>query len=238
MGYRDTNFTNLKLNLVQKVALERLLSFFPTGKETKILEIGVGSGEISNMLAGLGFDIYAMDNSKECLEKLSIVTHSCLVDVNSAPYPFSSNFFDAVIIYEVIEHLWNPIGALKEINRILKPKGKILISTPNVAWLPYRLKYLFGSCPDDFHSTNHLQFWNWYHFEKAIKEGGFEIDEILVDVAVPILIPDNAKVIPFIKFIGFNPKNYYGRCCHFVKSKKCRLFGWDMVFIAKPIKYA
>lgn len=237
MGYAYTNFTNLTLTLVQKFALERLLSFMSGEHEQiRILEIGVGSGEISNMLARSGFEIYAVDNSKECLEKLSLSSRSYLLDSNFPPFPFLSNFFDAVIIYEVIEHLWNPIGALQEINRIMKPSGKLLISTPNVSWFPYRLKYLFGSCPDDFHSTNHLQFWNWRHFEKAVKQGGFEVDEIFVDVAIPILISDRAKIIPLIKYIGLNPKNYYGRCYHLVKKRKCRLFGWDMVFIANPIK--
>lgn len=44
---------------------------------------------------------------------------------------FEDNSFDAITLFEVIEHLTDPLSLLKEMKRILKPNGVILISTGN-----------------------------------------------------------------------------------------------------------
>lgn len=59
-----------------------------------------------------------------------------VVDVENAPLPFGENSFDVVIFAEVIEHLtMDPVAALLEIKRVLKPGGRLILTTPNVACL-------------------------------------------------------------------------------------------------------
>ena len=51
--------------------------------------------------------------------------------------PFANAFFDVVVMWDVIEHLMDPIKGLKEVHRILKPGGFLAISTDDAAnWLP------------------------------------------------------------------------------------------------------
>lgn len=50
--------------------------------------------------------------------------------------PFKDNSVDTIILGGVIEHLENPIKALKEMNRVLKPNGVLLMETPNPYFLP------------------------------------------------------------------------------------------------------
>lgn len=50
------------------------------------------------------------------------------------PFPYEDNTFDVVVYCEIIEHLlMNPVHTLKEIHRVLRPDGKLLVTTPNVA---------------------------------------------------------------------------------------------------------
>lgn len=57
---------------------------------------------------------------------------------------FEDNTFDVVFIGEVIEHIPNQNKAIQEAYRVLKPKGKLILTTPNIASLRCRIKLLLG----------------------------------------------------------------------------------------------
>lgn len=48
-------------------------------------------------------------------------------DLNDIPYPFKDGYYDRIIMKDILEHLDNPMDVLREIYRILKPKGKVEI---------------------------------------------------------------------------------------------------------------
>ena len=52
-------------------------------------------------------------------------------DLNVMPYPFEDNTFDLVEAVHVLEHLDRPFSVMKELHRILKPEGKLLIKVPH-----------------------------------------------------------------------------------------------------------
>jgi len=68
-------------------------------------------------------------------------------DVSSEVLPFEDSSFDVVYCSEVIEHLYNPDNAIEEFKRVLKPRGKILLSTPNLAAWYNRVLLVLGIQP-------------------------------------------------------------------------------------------
>jgi len=58
------------------------------------------------------------------------------------------NYFDIVIASEVFEHMINPVHLIWIASRILKPGGVIMVTTPNVANIRERLRFLFGNSPN------------------------------------------------------------------------------------------
>lgn len=77
------------------------------------------------------------------------------LDFQSEVFPCADNFFDFVLCMEVIEHLnHNPYFLLKEINRITRPYGMLLLTTPNVCCLRNIKKILTGSIPMVFPEFN------------------------------------------------------------------------------------
>ena len=98
----------------------------------KILDIGCGSGETLVMLKKLGWEVYGLDIDKKALDvaKKKGVTH-VKFGTYKAISTYPDNFFDAVRMYHVIEHLDNPYQVLGIIHKKLKKNGELIIGTPN-----------------------------------------------------------------------------------------------------------
>ncbi|MDP2910030.1 MAG: class I SAM-dependent methyltransferase [bacterium] len=52
-------------------------------------------------------------------------------DLNISPYPFPDNYFDLIEASHILEHLDKPFLAMKELHRILKPGGRLVIKVPH-----------------------------------------------------------------------------------------------------------
>lgn len=112
---------------------EHIASNIPVG--TSVLDIGCGLGGFLRYLAarnpffphklfGCDFSPYAVTIAEKHLPEASFYVS----DVYKLP--FNNDFFDVVIATEVIEHLTDYTQALKEMYRICKPNGILLLSTP------------------------------------------------------------------------------------------------------------
>lgn len=98
----------------------------------KILDVGCGSGDTMLLLKKLGWDVYGLDIDKNALKAvrergMENVIHGTYMDIAKFP----DNYFDAIRLYHVIEHLDNPILALKIIYKKLKKNGELIMGTPN-----------------------------------------------------------------------------------------------------------
>jgi len=175
----------------------------------KIVELGCGEGSILLTIARAfgAKEVYGVDINEEALKKARAKgIKVAKVDLNKEPLPFPSEFFDIVLMQEVIEHLTNPDNAIEETYRILKPKGYFLISTPNLAWWVNRLALLFGyqpywtECSTKFNVgkfrrnvteplSGHLRLYTFKALQELITLHGFKI------VSAKGLTYDN---VPFI----------------------------------------
>lgn len=78
-------------------------------------------------------------------EKLSIKFESSHFNIEEERFPFEDAEFDVVLFCEIIEHLlMNPVAVLKEIKRVLKPNGALILTTPNVSRLENVTKMIAG----------------------------------------------------------------------------------------------
>ena len=106
----------------------------------RILDLSSGGGDTSRMLADLGFRVTATDYGAP--PPMAGVDRVAGVDLNSF-LPFRSATFAAVNVVEVIEHIENQPQLIREIARVLKPNGIVLISTPNILNVMSRVRFLF-----------------------------------------------------------------------------------------------
>lgn len=99
-----------------------------------ILDVGCGSGTIAKMLLEKGKKVIGVDIGKKFVGFCqSRYKRAIFCEADAQCLPFSSKCFDTIVCSEVIEHLENPEKALKEFNRVLSPRGKLILTTPNIS---------------------------------------------------------------------------------------------------------
>ncbi|MGE0799221.1 MAG: class I SAM-dependent methyltransferase [Lautropia sp.] len=123
-------------------------------KGTSVLEVGAGTGHIAKSLLerDLGISRYVLsDISGPRLEgirasladsRVSVVE----MDADEPPADLAGQF-DAIILVALIEHLVDPMGAMKKLRSLLRPGGFVYVDTPNIARYTQRLKLLAGRFP-------------------------------------------------------------------------------------------
>jgi len=110
----------------------------------KVLEIGAGQGAFTKRLYDAGYDISACDLSPDNFKFGKVDFHEADL---TKELPYQDNTFDVVIAVEVMEHLADHENIFLELNRILKPSGEFIFSTPNILSLKSRLRFfLSGFC--------------------------------------------------------------------------------------------
>lgn len=100
----------------------------------KVLEPGCGEGRGIALLSPQTEEYVALDKIQGVIDALKPKFPS--VDFRQAVFPpftdIPDNYFDTVISFQVIEHIKNDRLFLQEIQRVLKPGGKAIITTPNI----------------------------------------------------------------------------------------------------------
>lgn len=145
-------------------------------KRGKILDVGCGTGDTLILLKKLGWDTYGIDMDKQAisigikrgLRNLALGTYKDL-----AVYP--DNYFDAIRLYHVIEHLDNPVLCLNLIKRKLKKKGELIIGTPNMKSL---ISKIFKSYWYNLDSPRHLFIFSPDTLRKLAEKNGFSVKRI------------------------------------------------------------
>lgn len=107
-------------------------------KNDEILETGCGAGYGSRMLSERARSVVAIDYSAAALEyarechNAPNLTHLLM---NCHRLGFADASFDLVVSFEVFEHLEEPEVYLSECRRVLRPRGRLVLSTPNrLSW--------------------------------------------------------------------------------------------------------
>jgi SAM-dependent methyltransferase len=106
-------------------------------KEKRVLNIGCWTGSFETLSTGLPRKAFGLDQDINALG-VAKKSHPTVSFVNGDLFdlPFTDNSIETVLLFTVFEHLGGrERDALKEIHRVLKPNGNLILSTPHKHWL-------------------------------------------------------------------------------------------------------
>ncbi len=112
--------------------------------------------------------------------------HFDLNDAQSEDLHVKLDTYDAIVFAEVIEHLHtSPRLVLNFLNKALKPKGVLILQTPNAVAVHKRVKLAMGKNPyelinEDLGNPGHFREYTTQELEDYCKQAGFEIAELSI----------------------------------------------------------
>lgn len=155
---------------------------------SRVLNIGVGSGDLERFLQRRGVEVYSLDPSAESIERLRAELQ--MGDRARQGYgqdiPFEPGYFDKVIMTEVLEHLATGTlhDTLDEVRRVLKSGGELTGTVPFREDLAAN-EVLCPACQTQFHRWGHEQRFDAASLRALFAEHGLE-----VTCAYPRAFPD------------------------------------------------
>ncbi len=141
-------------------------------KNSFVLEVGCGEGYGTNLLAKKVGKIIGLDVDKKTIDHATkkYGSENCIFSLYDGKIiPYKGSIFDAVVSFQVIEHVRDDANYVSEIFRVLKPEGIFLVTTPNAT---YRIQQ--GQKP-----------WNRYHIREYYPD---ELETVLKNMFSDITI--------------------------------------------------
>ena len=121
---------------------------------SRVLDVGAGRGWFSKVLAGRLREEHGLDPREHVFpcdafpESFEVDELECVRTRPDGTLPFPDASFDAAVSIEVIEHVEDQLSFLREIARVVKPGGIVVVTTPNVLSMTSRVRTLLWGFPE------------------------------------------------------------------------------------------
>ena len=139
------------------------------------IDLGCGHGEFLSIIERRdGRSGFGLDRKRPSAKNARTAGHPTLVADLARPLPFTDASLDGVTLLEVIEHLPEAEALIDEIARVLRPGGWLVLTTPNVAHLTYRIRALTGHPPKQ--EGYHFRFFTARTLRAALQARGLHTE--------------------------------------------------------------
>ena len=182
---------------------EYILSRIGRGK--RILDVGCLGGKMSRLIMDQNNEVWGVEvNPAAAAVAIQRGIRVKIANVEDG-LPFEEGLFDAVHAGELVEHLYDTKNFFQECKRVLKPKGLLLFSAPNLNSLENRIRVVTGgyldgagAYPED-HFGDHVRIFNLQKIEELCEQTGFQVIDIS---GIPLLEPHGKWVETPLSWFG------------------------------------
>jgi methionine biosynthesis protein MetW len=165
---------------------KKIIKYIPS-KKLKLLDVACGEGQFYDLLKNhrKNVEYVGVDFSNKQVEIAKKKGYNAKIQDVTKKWDFEDQTFDVIICSEIIEHIFDTDFFLKEVNRVLKINGTLILTTPNIASAGDRLRLLFGKRPSAIEFTarikdsGHIRAFVYEDIKKLFKFNGFRDIKIL-----------------------------------------------------------
>jgi SAM-dependent methyltransferase len=177
MGYYDRIWESVPEGAVpERFALRRDFLLGEVRPGERVLDLGCGEGDFSAALAGAGARPVGVEVAAEPLRRARRRHPELELQlVEGGRLPFPDAHFDVAWAGEVVEHVLDGLGLLDELRRVVRPGGRLLLSTPDH---PRRLVWALALRRAAFERhfdprTDHVRFFTARTLALLLEDAGF-----------------------------------------------------------------
>jgi ubiquinone/menaquinone biosynthesis C-methylase UbiE len=187
-GYHDEKYSYSRLRTPNNDPLFReIFKLLKLKKTDRILDYGCGAGDLTHSVSNIATDTIGVDiNIDKAVARFPQNTFRPQIGYKMKY--FKDGYFDKIIAINVIEHIHHFEKLLNELNRILKPGGKIFITT-------YDTKFILHSV---LYDPTHVIEWDKSTFENLLSQH-FTIEKSFKSGSFFNYIPFNKIIVRFLK---------------------------------------
>ena len=141
----------------------------PTGSTRRLLDVGCGNGEFLSNAMTCGWQVLGLEpdpKAAEAAQKRGVPVHIGGLDSLDG----EAELFDVISMSHVVEHLHDPIQALHDCRRLLRPGGSLWLETPNIDSLGHTV---FGRSWRGVEAPRHLVLFSPPALQSALDAAGF-----------------------------------------------------------------
>jgi SAM-dependent methyltransferase len=158
-----------------------LLKALPAnGAGRRVLDLGCCNGYFAALLAERGYEVTGVERAggygTDFPERVRLIEH----DLENG-LPCIDLRFPFIICADVLEHLRDPLGLLRQARELLEPGGRIAASLPNSGNFYFRLSVLAGRFPKEdkgLFDRTHVQFFTWSGWVALFENAGLRIEAV------------------------------------------------------------
>ena len=164
-------------------AVERRVRVLELPRGARVLDAPCGAGDLTAALRERGYDAWGADIEASAARRLGESFRQADL---SGPLPWPDGSFDLALSVEGIEHLENPFAYLRELHRVLRPGGTLVLTTPNIGSVRSRVRF-FGSSffhhdprplrESARHPLHHISLMTFADLRYALHTSGFRLIE-------------------------------------------------------------
>jgi SAM-dependent methyltransferase len=177
-GYDD--YASLESSLRRNFA-RRLAHLGPPRSGARLLDVGAAYGFAVSEARRLGWRAVGLELSSAAARRAAALTGGRVAVADGSAAPFAAAAFDAVTMWDVIEHLPDPQAAVASVAALLKPGGRLVLTTGDVGSLVARLS---GRRWHLYTIPEHLYFFTRRSLELLLSAHGLRIESMRADGSI------------------------------------------------------
>jgi 2-polyprenyl-3-methyl-5-hydroxy-6-metoxy-1,4-benzoquinol methylase len=155
----------------------------------RVLDVGCSTGYLSKLLVERGSTVVGIELDEEAAAQAERWCETVLTgDVERMELPFEPASFDAVMCADLIEHLREPGAFLARVRPLLRPGGRLALTTPNVANWTIRLALLLGRfdyTERGILDRTHTHLFTRRSLTRCLEDAGYRLESLDFTVPVP-----------------------------------------------------